>query len=126
MFQSVKIFFKILLLFFVMQSTWAVAAQYCQHEQNPKVNHLGHHTHKHNTQNEDNSKSTSDERSSDSSKLSADTDCPYCHLGSIKSMVANLFGFDANVEHIVMIDIYNNYPQIVPLQPERPNWVLAV
>ncbi len=121
-----KLTLKILLVLFMMQSIWAVAAQYCQHEQNPKVNHLGHHTHKHDTQNEDNSKSTSDKSSSDSSKLFADTDCPYCHLGSIKSMIANLFAFDANVEHIVMIDIYDNYPEIIPLQPERPNWVLAV
>lgn len=107
-----------------MQSTWAVAAQYCQHEENPKVDHLGHHAHKHDSQNDDISDKV-DQSSSDSSKLTADTDCPYCQLGSIKSMIAYLLSFDANIGIVVMVDIYDSYPEIVPLKPERPNWILA-
>ncbi len=120
-----KFFFRILLVVFVMQSTWAVAAQYCQHEESPKVDHLGHHEHKHDSQNDDFS-DTVDQSSSDSSKFSADTDCPYCHLGTIKSMIAYLLAFDASIELAVIVDVYDSYPEIIPLKPERPIWILAV
>ena len=57
-----RILVKIVLMFFVLQSTWAVAAQYCQHEENPKVEHIGHHTHKHDSKIDDNSLSRTDEQ----------------------------------------------------------------
>ncbi len=120
-----KYFFKILLIVFVLQSTWAVAAQYCQHEKSIKVNHLGHHIHKHDLKNADN-KNVIEHKSTDSSKSVNDTDCPYCHLGSIKSMIVNLPNFDAQIEPVQIVDIYYSYPEIIPLKPERPNWNLAV
>lgn len=120
-----KILFKILLLVFVFQSTWAVAAQYCQHEENPKVDHIGHHTHKHVSQDDDTSKAKNQE-SGDNSKSDIDTDCPYCHLGSIKSMVTDLLVINADIEPLEMVAIYYSYPEVIPSKPERPNWNLAV
>jgi hypothetical protein len=121
----VKILSKILLILFVLQSTWAVAAQYCQHEESPKVEHIGHHTHKHTSQSAD-SNHVTDQKSSDSSKSGVDTDCPFCHLSSIKSMISNLPVIDAEIESVVIVGIYRSYPEIIPLKPERPNWNLAV
>ncbi len=120
-----KFLFKILLIVFVLQSTWAVAAQYCQHEENPKVEHIGHHTHKHSSQSSSNG-DVSDQKSSDSSKTEIDTDCPFCHLSSIKSIIANFPVINAEIEPVVVADIYYSYPEIIPLKPERPNWNLAV
>ena len=120
-----KFLFKILLIVFVLQSTWAVAAQYCQHEENPKVEHIGHHTHKHSSQSSSNG-DVSDQKSSDSSKTEIDTDCPFCHLSSIKSMITNVSLINPEIVPVVVTDIYYSYPEIIPLKPERPNWNLAV
>lgn len=109
----------------MLQSIWAVAAQYCLHENNSKVDHIGHHTHKHDSKTAD-TKNLVDLNSADDSKSDIDTDCPYCHLGSIKSMITNLPDFDAQIDPVQMVDIYYSYPEIIPLKPERPNWNLAV
>lgn len=108
----------------MIQSTWAVAAQYCQHENSINANHIGHHTHKHDNQNDTNI-SLTDNQTTDNSKSKADTDCPYCHLGSIKSIINTLPTLNAAVEPVAIIDIYYSYPEIIPLKPERPNWNLA-
>jgi hypothetical protein len=121
----VKIFFKFLLIVFVLQSTWAVAAQYCQHEESAKASHLGHHTHKH-IQQSDKDGDLNDQKPTDTKKTGVDTDCPYCHLGSIKSMVTDLPVINAEIESVVIIDIDYSYPEIIPIKPERPNWSLAV
>lgn len=120
-----KFLFKILLVVFVLQSTWAVAAQYCQHEENPKVEHIGHHTHKHTSQTAESSHVTN-QKTSDSSKSEIDIDCAFCHLSSIKSMITYLPVINAEIEPVVLTDIYYSYPEIIPLKPERPNWNLAV
>lgn len=118
----VRTLFRILLVVFVLQSTWAVAAQYCQHEENPKVDHIGHHTHKHNSQSTDNVDS---EKSSDSSKSLFDSDCAFCHLSSIKSIVSDLTVIAVEVTALGMYDISYNYPAVVPQKPERPKWNFA-
>lgn len=120
-----KFLFRILLIVFVLQSAWAVAAQYCQHEESPKVDHIGHHTHKHNSQDEVSS-SVKDKKSSNTTKSSIDTDCDYCHLGSIKSMINSLTVLNTAVEPLIMVEIYYSYPEITPLKPERPNWNPAI
>ncbi len=120
-----KFLFKILLIVFVLQSTWAVAAQYCQHEENPKVEHIGHHTHKHSSQSADQNNVTH-QKTSDSSNSEIDSDCPFCHLSSIKSVITNLPVINVEIEPVVVTDIYYSYPEITPLKPERPNWNFAV
>lgn len=120
-----RFLFKILLLVFVLQSTWAVAAQYCQHEENPTVNHIGHHTHKHISQSDSGSNLNS-QKSSDTSKSDVDTDCSYCHLSSIKSMMNSLPILEAEIEPLAMVAMHYSYPEVIPSKPERPNWNLAV
>lgn len=118
-----KLFFKILLIVFVLQSTWVLAAQYCQHEEGSKVEHVGHHSHKHTSQNEKENK-LSDQKTGDKSK--SDTDCSYCHLGSIKSLITTIPILESAIEPLILVDINYGYPEIIPLKPERPNWNLAV
>ncbi len=109
----------------MLQSIWAVAAQYCQQETTLKVRQVGQQSPKHDVQEAD-SKNVSSEYLADSSKTNVGNDCPYCHLGSIKYMTNNLTAFEAYIEPAVRIDIYYSYPEIIPLKPERPNWNLAV
>jgi len=116
----VKALFRILLVIFVLQSTWAVAAQYCQHEENPTVNHIGHHTHKHFSQTE-NGSNLIDQTSSDSSKLDIDNDCSYCHFS-----MNTLPVFVDEIEPLAMVAMHYSYPEVIPSKPERPNWNLAV
>ncbi|PPC99562.1 MAG: hypothetical protein CTY35_03730 [Methylotenera sp.] len=120
-----KILFKILLIVFVMQSNWAVAAQYCQHEEDSKVEHIGHHTHKHDSNSDDNSHAV-DQKSNDTANLNIDSDCPYCHLFSIKSITSTLPLLEPKIEPVLVVDIYYSYPEIIPIKPERPNWNLAI
>lgn len=120
-----KILFKIVLIFFVLQSTWAVAAQYCQHEENPKVEHIGHHTHKHDSKIDDNSH-TVNQKSSDTANLNIDSDCPYCHLFSIKSITSTLPLLEPKIGPALVVDIHYSCLEIIPIRPERPNWSLAV
>lgn len=121
----VNFFLKIILVLFFMQSTWAIAAQYCQHEKKPHEHHFGHHIHKHSYQQNDDS-SVSHQSLGDSSVFSIDTDCPYCQIASIKSMIATLLVFDGNFKHFLILEHYDNFPEIIPHKPERPNWTLAV
>ena len=41
-------------------------------------------------------------------------------------MITYLPVINAEIEPVVLTDIYYSYPEIIPLKPERPNWNLAV
>lgn len=106
-----------------MESTWAVAAQYCSHELGLKASHLGHH-----------SKQVSGEKAqaeisktgADQTQPDADNDCAYCHLGAMKSMVSILSLPSVMTESTSVTTIAYSYPDVTPRHPERPNWHSAV
>ncbi len=120
----IKLFLKLLIVIFLMESTWAVAAQYCPHELGLKVSHLGHHS----------SKQVSNDKNqpelptigADHSKPDTDNDCPYCHLGSMKSMVSILQLPSAEAENPTITTNANSCPDVIPRILERPNWLSAV
>lgn len=107
-----------------MESTWAVAAQYCPHELGLKVYHLGHHTNK--QAGSDKSQTELPSIGADHSKPDTDNDCPYCHLGSMKSMVSILSLPSAVAENLAVTTIAYSYPDVTPRHPERPNWLSAI
>jgi hypothetical protein len=106
-----------------MESTWAVAAQYCSHELGGKVSHLGHH-----------SNHVSDEKTqieistigADQSHPEEDKDCAYCHLSAMKSMVSILSLPSVMSESPSVTTITYSYPDVTPRHPERPNWHSAI
>lgn len=121
----VKFILKLLILVFLLESTWAVAAQYCAHELGLKANHFGHHYHKHNKgdQSQPDQASIQADKSSKSDK---DKDCPYCHLGAMKSMVQEIEIVPMILDHSPTPGIIHyHYVNTVPRQPERPNWMPA-
>jgi len=119
----IKIFLKLLIVVFLMESTWAVAAQYCPHELGLKVSYLSHDANKADS---DKSLSQLPAIGADHSKSDTDNDCPYCHLGSMKSMVSILSLPSAVTESITIITIVYSYADVTPRHPDRPNWLAAV
>jgi hypothetical protein len=120
----IKPFLKFLIVVFLMESTWAVAAQYCSHELGLKASHLGHHSKQvsgGNTQIEISTISTADQSQPD-----ADNDCAYCHLGAMKSMVSILSLPSVVTESPSITTITYSYPDVTPRHPERPNWHAAI
>jgi hypothetical protein len=119
----IRFFLKFLIVVFLMESTWAVAAQYCSHELGLKASHVGHHA-----------KQVSGEKAqieiskigANQSQPDADNDCAYCHLGAMKSMVSILSLPYVVAERPSMTTISYSYPDVTPRHPERPNWHSAV
>jgi len=113
-----------LIVVFLMESTWAVAAQYCPHELGLKVHHLGHHSNKQVSSNKKQFELPA--IGADHSKSDTDNDCPYCHLGSMKSMVSILSLPSAMTESMTIITVVYSYADVTPRHPDRPNWLAAV
>lgn len=120
----IKFFLKFLIVVFLMESTWAVAAQYCPHELGLKVYHLGQHS-KVQVSN-DKTQNELPAIGLDHSKPDADNDCPYCHLGSMKSMLSIWPLPTAVAELPSVLTIAYSYSDVTPRHPERPNWHSAV
>ncbi len=122
----VKLILRLLIVMFLMESTWAAAAQYCRHELGIDVQHFGLHSHQY-KKNADSVKNFSQTVLSDDSTDAADLDsgCPNCHLGAMKSMLPMTdFVAQATTTNVVA-DVLLVYPHIVLRKPERPNWSLA-
>ena len=57
---------------------------------------------------------------------SADKDCPYCHLGAMKSMIQEIEIVPMVLDNSPPPEIIHyHYVNTVPRQPERPNWMPA-
>lgn len=121
----VRFILKLLIVVFLMQSAWAAAAQYCQHELGVNTYHFGHHTHQHKNGDPSQVDQASIKADADTSKTGTDSDCPYCHLGAMKSMLPMVVMTPAATEPAPPTTLAYSYPNIVPRQPERPNWRLA-
>ena len=78
--KPMRRYLLILLLFLLpLQFSWAVAGTYCAHEETPSAAHFGHHVHKHDK--------AEDGAKAESLKITADTDCDYCHHVPVSAMV---------------------------------------
>lgn len=134
-----KFILTMLLIVLPFQMTWAAAAQYCQHEVSAKASHFGHHAHQHQAGDQVVSKQDvtkqfhSKQVVNDQAKPTTDapanafndSDCPYCHLGSMSTMVTVMF-VPAQTMGVAPSDaLLYSYPAISPAQPERPNWSIA-
>ncbi len=64
----------VVLCVFSLQACWAAAAAYCQHENSPRVAHVGHHVHDHAAQ-----RAAPDNGADAAGTLMPDLDCHGCH-----------------------------------------------
>ena len=120
----VKMMFRLLVVMFLLQSTWTVAAQYCEHELGLDGIAVSHSSLEHDAIAGTVSDTTA-LQAGDQTSSNLDSDCAYCHLGAMKSMlpVKVMESAATGVPH--PIEISSTYPPVVPRQPERPNWLLA-
>lgn len=110
-----------LLVFMPLQSIWAAASPYCEHESAPQASHFGHHVHEHH----------GDEGADHSApgvspSTLADMDCHACHG------TGGGLAHSASAQAIVVAVAHPPgqaapaWPPAPLTRPERPNWpVLA-
>lgn len=97
----------------LLQTSWAVAATYCEHETSPKAAmHFGHHTHVH--------KTTDGKKVS--GKIADDTDCVSCHAAHPALASAPFTCASADVPKAANFDQPRMSASAPPREPERPQW----
>lgn len=119
----------IILMLFVMplQATWAMAAAYCQHEEDVTPVHFGHHEHEYDHDHEDEHEhvQNSDEAKQNTSGL-VQIDVHDCHGHTAGLLLAAFeIPLESFTEGPPIFDTSLNAPGVVAL-PERPQWLLAV
>ena len=103
-----------LLVLLPLQGAWAVAASYCQHEQDSSARHFGHHIHKHNGSAETPAKV----------KLGmlGDADCGGCHFNCSSILPCEQLSLPI-VRIPVPADTYHvQYHSFIPEALNKPNW----
>jgi len=107
-----------LMLLLPLQSVWAAASAYCQHEQDVTAKHFGHHTHQH--------KASIDRNDgTGKSPLNVHADCGICHLScpaateSVRPTIHMASGSFA------VADQPEALSSVFPDHPERPKWLPA-
>jgi hypothetical protein len=107
-----------LMLLLPLQSVWAAAGAYCQHEQGASVQHFGHHAHQHKTSADRND-------GTGKSPLSVHADCGICHLSC---PVVTESDRPICVPASGSLAVSNNpdvFSSVFSDNPERPKWVPA-
>lgn len=98
--------------------SWAVAASYCQHENDRNTHHFGHHYHQHQG-------GTDRKDGAGKAPFQLHADCSVCHLGCQAALVSIQLVAASFPGSIKTTDPPDTLPSIVPEAPERPNWVPA-
>lgn len=113
-----RLAFILFALILPLQSVWAAASAYCQHEQGTATQHFGHHAHQHQAADQD------DSGGADSSNFHAD--CGFCHLGGVGVVTSSPdLPFSATASQAVSPD--SDFLLSIFLEgPERPKWASAV
>lgn len=107
-----KLVATILLLLISLQTCWAAAAGYCQHEHGVSARHFGHHEHQHESPNVVQSGVTL-----------SDADCGACQAGFLAALTIQSGAAVAVLAFIGPADASDRRPAAPPLDlPERPNW----
>ena len=110
--KTVKRLIILAAVFFIgLQTSFAVVASYCLHEQST-ISHPGHHEHDHKVPTE-----------KAGSNLVNDSDCGTCHLthssffteSSVSYLVLNKLHF------VIAIDLH--FPDLSIPPPYKPNWI---
>lgn len=110
----------LLLVLLPLQSVWAAAAAYCQHETGAGAQHFGHHEHKHHQGSADTS------NSSDVPSFAVDADCAVCHAVCAAATV-DVPSLVVDISRPAITPWYLHAPVSPPTaQPERPNWSFPV
>lgn len=117
---------RLLLIFLLtilpLQATWAAVATYCQHEQEVKSRHFGHHEHQHEHGHE---QAHAEEQQKDSS-VKFHTDCLTCHGAAAAMIMPRVDAPPVAPNSLVVASSASHLTSIPSSRPEKPKWVLAV
>lgn len=104
----------LLLVFLPLQSSWAAAATYCEHESSTQAPHIGHHEHEHHGAVAD--------ASDDESAAMFDADCDHCHghFSAALSLPMAVPTFTGVGQSTPWTEVGSPAPVVSP--PERPQW----
>jgi hypothetical protein len=112
---------KLILIFLLallpFQFSWAAAAVYCQHEDEPASMHLGHHSHKHDAK--------SDASEEADNQLAAHGDCGYCQLSSQSPFAVTMQDIVARIAWSGTSIPTLSFSSHIPDGPHEPDWRLA-
>lgn len=112
----------LLIVLLPLQFSWAATAAYCQHERAASTQHIGHHGHEHKNRAEQSAAKNKSQESSTLGSMVSDSDCGYCHLSTIKSVVmdspklSEVSGLEPQIVMVVRLQTRE------PDRLERPNW----
>lgn len=109
-----RLFFIFLLICLPFQSSWAMASSYCKHETSKAANHLGHHSHQH---------QSADDASVDGSSPGVKhQDCEACHA-QLTDLIIPESSQHASVLLFFVRSVSPLHPQsVLHAGPEKPNW----
>ncbi len=119
-----QLFALFLVALISLQASWAVAGNYCRHEQGAAASHFGHHEHQHRKHLNHDAK-----HSSEQSSAGIDLDCGTCHANAVSAVPLDLHlsVFTPPVTPSLAPNSPLSVQATAPLQrPERPNWISAV
>lgn len=101
-----------------LQFSWEAVSAYCEHEQEVAADHVGHHAHKH--QSNDVSKSDT----SDQSKPGGfDSDCGVCHASCLVALTDAMLSLQSNTTDVSFAILQSRHARFLPAKPERPKWL---
>lgn len=102
----------LLLSLITLQTSWAAVAGYCQHEQEVKASHFGHHEHQHESP-----------KAAQQGATLADADCSLCQAGFLTAVMIEPVMTLAMLAATGPAEPVPLRPPSAPLDlPERPNW----
>ena len=112
-----RFFFVLLIVMLPLQSTWATAKAYCEHEQGSAAKHFGHDAHQH--------QATNEENTDDGGSAPPHADCGFCHHGSV-GVASSLLDTPSSASTFPVVWPESSLiPTVFIEGPERPDWLLA-
>lgn len=122
-----RFFLILLVLLLPLQSAWAAATAYCQHEQRPAATwHLGHHQHEHRGDGKaagERYNQADADHGSDAKGL-FDPDCGTCHLASLPFACPEPTVLPAlRLPRTALVTHDFHYTSLHPRAPDRPQWL---
>jgi hypothetical protein len=114
-----------LLVLLPLQFSWAAAASYCQHEQDARTQHVGHHEHQHAASSPPADIGSDDGVADDAGRLSATgnhPDCGYCNFSIAKSFASLSQLPPTPPSHVHVASSARAVESVLFDRIERPDW----
>ena len=110
----------VFLLFLVpLQLSWAAVSAYCEHETEAASHHIGHHEHKHQS---DQSSNGGDPGTKSKSGI-FDSDCGVCHASCSMAVCDGIAPLDFAGADLVFARPPTLHLTLFSSKPERPKWL---